>query len=82
MGIRTSDAALSINVRRLVPGETTIPSKVRLERYGNLFIRPCSFAEVFGANHFRPGAERSPITDGRRPRLGEGAVIVHGEIEL
>jgi DNA invertase Pin-like site-specific DNA recombinase len=35
-----------------------------------------------GADHFRPLAQRAPVTYGRRPELGEDAVILDGEFEL
>jgi hypothetical protein len=37
------------------------------------------FIRVFGADHFRALA---PITHGGRPRLGENAVILDGELKL
>src|SRR5262249_57092795 len=37
---------------------------------------------IFGADHFRPLAQRAPITYRRRPRLGEDAVILDGEFKL
>jgi hypothetical protein len=39
------------------------------------------FIRVFGADHFRPLA-LAPITHGGRPRLGENAVILDGELKL
>src|ERR1700731_2525768 len=37
---------------------------------------------VFGADHFRPLAQRAPIAYGRRPGFGEDAFIRDGEFEL
>src|SRR5271170_2637807 len=39
------------------------------------------FIRVFGADHFRPLA-LAPITHAGRPRLGENAVILDGELKL
>src|SRR5439155_25299832 len=40
------------------------------------------FMPVFGADQFRPWAHAGPISDGRRPRHREDALILDGKMQL